>query len=335
MKMEKIPRRIQIRGQWYDVRQGWAGKLEMYQPMLSTDYTATQPYVHISDLYHVYDKSGSKVGEFHVGNNTREGAVESIDCGISLEEETSGEADFEKDAIQETEDDGTVDKFTDITRTPIGIAKRFLFTRAENEFTRMIKFSCILGLIAGTFFNAGQIWLLGQIPDFMFSLILTSAWVVSIMSIWKKDYTKKRKFLKSSCVVLGISAIAAIFIMVVSIIQYGALVPYGYELGLGLLLDTVIALISYTIFLPVIILAMIWAFAGYYGLYLFVKKMGVFIPWLILPPVAFIVAAIVSAILAIIWVPLIFVLFIIPFYYALRYKAYLKQSSEPFVEEDI
>ena len=64
---KRIPKRVKIDGNWLDVREGWAGTLEM-SAYMTEKYTAREPYVHISDLYFVYDANGSKVGEF----NTRD-----------------------------------------------------------------------------------------------------------------------------------------------------------------------------------------------------------------------------------------------------------------------
>ena len=75
MSYRKIPRRVEVRGTWYDVREGWAGKLELHEYMKAPKYTANEPYVHISNLFFVYDSSGSKVGEFHTDNGSYSGAV--------------------------------------------------------------------------------------------------------------------------------------------------------------------------------------------------------------------------------------------------------------------
>ena len=75
MSYRKIPKRVEIRGKWYDVREGWAGKLELYEYMKYPEYTANEPYVHINNLFFVYNSSGSKVGEFHTDNKTKSGLV--------------------------------------------------------------------------------------------------------------------------------------------------------------------------------------------------------------------------------------------------------------------
>jgi hypothetical protein len=79
VEMRKIPKRVRVSGTWYDVREGWAGKLELHEYMKNPKYTATNPYGHIDNLFHVYDSSGSKVGEFHTTNNSRGGSVDEFE----------------------------------------------------------------------------------------------------------------------------------------------------------------------------------------------------------------------------------------------------------------
>jgi hypothetical protein len=69
------PKRVQVSGKWYDVREGWAGKLELSEYMSPLKYTANEPYAHISNLYFVYDTGGSKVGEFNTENRSYSGSV--------------------------------------------------------------------------------------------------------------------------------------------------------------------------------------------------------------------------------------------------------------------
>ena len=71
----RIPRRVEINGQWYDVREGWAGTFELSAWGSPVKYTAKEPYNHIDNLYWVYDSSGNKVGEFHTTNGSRDGCV--------------------------------------------------------------------------------------------------------------------------------------------------------------------------------------------------------------------------------------------------------------------
>jgi len=75
----RIPRRVEIRNKWYDVREGWAGKLELYEYMKHPEYTANEPYMHINNLFFVYDSNGGKVGEFHTDNRTYSGIVTNFD----------------------------------------------------------------------------------------------------------------------------------------------------------------------------------------------------------------------------------------------------------------
>jgi hypothetical protein len=72
--MKKIPRRVKISGQWYDVSEGWSGKLEL-RAFDSNSYTAETPFAHITNLYYVYDSGGSKVGELDTDNGTYSGCV--------------------------------------------------------------------------------------------------------------------------------------------------------------------------------------------------------------------------------------------------------------------
>jgi hypothetical protein len=75
MSNRKIPRRVEINNKWYDVREGWAGKLELCEYMKSPEYTANEPYVHITNLFFVYDSGGNKVGELHTDNRNYSGIV--------------------------------------------------------------------------------------------------------------------------------------------------------------------------------------------------------------------------------------------------------------------
>ena len=75
MSYRKVPRRVEINRKWYDVRNGWAGKLELHEYMKHPEYTADEPYAHINNLFFVYNSSGSKVGEFHTENRSYSGVV--------------------------------------------------------------------------------------------------------------------------------------------------------------------------------------------------------------------------------------------------------------------
>lgn len=70
----KIPKRVQVGGTWYDVRESWAGKLELHEYMKSPEYTASEAFL-TNNLFSVYDTCGNKVGEFHTDNRTCSGRV--------------------------------------------------------------------------------------------------------------------------------------------------------------------------------------------------------------------------------------------------------------------
>ena len=59
--MGNKPRRVEINRRWYDVREGWAGKLELHEYMKSPEYFAMET---MSDgVWNVTDSSGNKIGE--------------------------------------------------------------------------------------------------------------------------------------------------------------------------------------------------------------------------------------------------------------------------------
>ena len=60
--MGKKPSRVEINRRWYDVRDGWAGKLELYEYMKAPEYFATEMF-NVDGVWNVTDSSGSKVGE--------------------------------------------------------------------------------------------------------------------------------------------------------------------------------------------------------------------------------------------------------------------------------
>jgi len=74
----RVPRQVEINRTWYDVREGWAGKLELHEYMKAPEYTAEEPYAHVSNLFFVYSTNGNKVGEFHTDNGSVSGIVESF-----------------------------------------------------------------------------------------------------------------------------------------------------------------------------------------------------------------------------------------------------------------
>jgi len=79
MNNRKIPKRVEINGKWYDVKEGWAGKLELFEYMKHPEYIADEPYAHINNLFFVYNNNGSKVGEFHTENRSCSGNVNSFE----------------------------------------------------------------------------------------------------------------------------------------------------------------------------------------------------------------------------------------------------------------
>jgi len=76
--MARNPSRVEIKGKWFDVKEGWAGTLELSEYMKSPEYTAKEAFAHVDNLFHVFDTNGNKVGEFHTDNNTYSGIVTGI-----------------------------------------------------------------------------------------------------------------------------------------------------------------------------------------------------------------------------------------------------------------
>jgi len=81
MSGKPIPKRVQVDGKWYDVREGWAGALNLCE-WNTPKYTAREPYAHISHLYFVYDTDGVKVGEFDINNMTCSGGVNNFEMPV-------------------------------------------------------------------------------------------------------------------------------------------------------------------------------------------------------------------------------------------------------------
>jgi len=79
MSYRKVPKRVQVNNKWYDVREGWAQKLELYEHITAPEYTADEPYAHINNLFFVYASGGNKIGEFNTDNRTCSGAVNSFE----------------------------------------------------------------------------------------------------------------------------------------------------------------------------------------------------------------------------------------------------------------
>jgi len=65
----EIPESVTINGKSYNVSEGWAGTLNLsnFGPV---EFTAREPFAHISGLFFVYDKNGNKVGEFQCEKKT-------------------------------------------------------------------------------------------------------------------------------------------------------------------------------------------------------------------------------------------------------------------------
>jgi hypothetical protein len=59
--MGKKPNRVEINRRWYDVSDGWAGKLELHEFMKAPEYFATEAMT--DGVWNVTDSGGSKVGE--------------------------------------------------------------------------------------------------------------------------------------------------------------------------------------------------------------------------------------------------------------------------------
>ena len=78
MSDKRIPRSVRINGETYEVQSGWAGTLNLAKWMGPIEYTAREPYAHIQNLYFVYDKNGSQVGEFDANHGSCRGCVDSI-----------------------------------------------------------------------------------------------------------------------------------------------------------------------------------------------------------------------------------------------------------------
>lgn len=78
MSNRRNPRRVEINGYWYDAREGWAGTLEFYA-FEKPKYTAKEPFMHITNLFYVYDSNGNKVGEFHTDHRDYSGCVTGLE----------------------------------------------------------------------------------------------------------------------------------------------------------------------------------------------------------------------------------------------------------------
>jgi len=100
-----FPTRVKIDGKWYNAREGFGsttGMLELSDSgkiALVTEFTAKEPFMHISNLYHVFDTDGNKVGEFDINNKTCSGRVSDFDApgsssASSYSDSTSGQKEM-------------------------------------------------------------------------------------------------------------------------------------------------------------------------------------------------------------------------------------------------
>ncbi|MCL1884621.1 MAG: hypothetical protein FWF81_12830 [Defluviitaleaceae bacterium] len=56
------PERVKVNNVWYDVRDGWGGKLELHEYMKSPKYFANETMC--DGVFFVHDSNDNKVGEF-------------------------------------------------------------------------------------------------------------------------------------------------------------------------------------------------------------------------------------------------------------------------------
>ena len=75
--MGKKPSRVQVKGTWYDVRDGWAGKLELHEYMKKPEFFANETMV--EGVYNVSDESGYNVGEFDMRYMDCKGSVNAVE----------------------------------------------------------------------------------------------------------------------------------------------------------------------------------------------------------------------------------------------------------------
>ena len=71
------PRRVRINSIWYDVRDGWAGKLELHEYMKAPAYFANE--TNVDGVFFVSDVNGSKVGEFDTRYADYKGSVTDLE----------------------------------------------------------------------------------------------------------------------------------------------------------------------------------------------------------------------------------------------------------------
>jgi hypothetical protein len=74
-----MPRRVQINGEWREVRPGMFSGFDLFAYGSPITYTASEPFAHITGLYYVYDSNRNKVGEFNTQHRTYSGCVTDLD----------------------------------------------------------------------------------------------------------------------------------------------------------------------------------------------------------------------------------------------------------------
>jgi len=79
MGEKRIPRRVKINDKWYDVREGWAGTLELSDGVYPPKYTAKEPYMHMNNFYFVHDGNNNKVGEIDMNHKSCSGGVTGLE----------------------------------------------------------------------------------------------------------------------------------------------------------------------------------------------------------------------------------------------------------------
>jgi len=75
----KIPRRIRLNNEWYEVHEGMWSSLNLKKWMGPIEYTLKEPFAHISNLYYIYDLYDNKIGELDMNNNTYSACITEIE----------------------------------------------------------------------------------------------------------------------------------------------------------------------------------------------------------------------------------------------------------------
>jgi len=77
---KRIPLRIKINDNWYNVSEGWGGTLRMSQSMEPVAYETRKPHpVLHENLYSVHDLRGNEVGKFNIGDRSYFGGVTGLE----------------------------------------------------------------------------------------------------------------------------------------------------------------------------------------------------------------------------------------------------------------